>query len=192
MYDVGKIARDIQGAFQLFTTKRADVEAGDYNLATPERIGVLLGSLSQLTDAIVAQRGTLSDLVPDAGLVQFDSDLIKWRGRLGAYVDAVNAAPAGDRAAILWSVTAPLLLGFYGGAASKLPQSTMDAATPFSLANQLEVDEAWRDERLRLFFDDLKKNAIELVETGGNVLITVGVAVGVAWAFKTFFLDKRR
>lgn len=192
MYDVGKIARNLQGAFQLFSTKRAEVESTDYNLATPERVGVLLGSLSQLTDALIAQRATLSDLVPDAGLAQFDSDLIKWRGRLGAYVDAVSAAPAGDRAAILWGVTAPLLLGFYGGEASKLPQAPIDAVTPFSLANQLEVDEAWRDERLRLFFDDLKKSAIELAETGGSVLVTVAVGLGVAWAFKTFFLDRRR
>lgn len=179
-FDVGKIVRETQRDFSLFCTESRDatVACKTTNSATPEHVGQLLNALDDLTEEMRSKRATLSDWLPDAAIISWDNDFAKWRGRLGAYHDNVNAAPAGDRQAILWQTTAPLLLGFYGGEASKLPQQVADVATPFSLSNQLDVDEAWRDERLRLFRDDIRSGLTPNIP-GGWGLVVAG-AVGVA------------
>jgi len=188
-YDIGKITRELQQAFRLFKRsgvsrddvlkiELADVEGSDRNLATPENLEILLRALDQITTDVMAARATMSNWLPDAAILAWDSALVQWRGRLGAYHDAVNAAPEGDRAAVLWNVTAPVLLGYFGGEASKLPQQPLDAVTPFMLANQLAVDDAWRDERWRLFKEDLAKGFKEFaVAIGGAAVV---VAIGVA------------
>lgn len=152
-YDVGLITRRLQSEFRLFDR---DPRQQTTNEATPQRIAVLLNSLQKLTDQIVAKRETMSDWVPDMGIVLWDKDMAQWQERLAVYKQAVASAAPTDRAAILWTVTAPLLLGFYGGADSDLPQQPLDAVTPFSLANQLDVAEGWREERWKLFLEDLK------------------------------------
>jgi len=154
-YDIASITRGLQDEFRLF---QRDPTSQAENTATPERVGVLLGSLRRLTDQIQAQRDKFSSFVPDASISHWDIDMATWKGRLGAYQTAVTAAPRGDRGAILWNVTAPLLLGFYGGALSYDNQRPLDAVTPFMLANQIEVADAWRADRLRLFWVDLYTN----------------------------------
>lgn len=203
MYDVGAIAKDVQQRFKLFASTR-DGLAVEQNLATPANLRVLLVSLDAMSDELVAQRNALFlDFADDAlpyWLPQWDSDMSKWRGRLGAYFDAVDAAVAAghpdDREfgcdgsgaqCVLWAVTAPLLLGYYGGEASKLPQQPIDAVTPYMLANSIDVAEAWRQERLALLWDDLARGVRDVLEVGtsaaGALVTTAAIVVGaiVVW-----------
>lgn len=174
MFDVASLTRDFQSEFVLFDRRPV---AGEVltNKATPGNLRRFLAKLQVLTAALVAKRETLSDWAPDAAIFAWDNDLVRWRGRLAAYIDACDAAPADDRQAVLWTVTAPLLLGFYGGPASKLPQQPIDAVTPFMLANELAVDEAWRDERWRLFQEDLKVDAKGFAATILFALLALGL-----------------
>lgn len=174
-FDVGAIAREIQAAFRLFEVA-GEVE----NRATPANLNVLLGSLTRLTISLDEQRDSLSDLVPDAGLIAWDLQLRLWKIRLINYQSAVDVATSGDRQAVLWTVTAPLLLGFYGGPDSLAPQQTLDAITPFSLANQLSIVESWREERLAMLQSDLKQGIRELGSFAiGGVAVLGAVVVGL-------------
>lgn len=190
-YDVGAITRDLQSAFRLFIgvpapTRPAvieleleDAEGTATNLATPANIAVLLRALRRLTDDIAKARSELSDLIPDAGLLAWNLGWIGWRSRLARYEAEVAKAPVGDRADILWTVTAPLLLGFFGGENSTDPQKPIDAITPFSLANQLQIAEEWRAERLRLFNADLKQAFKDAASIGSGALVVAAVIVGL-------------
>lgn len=210
MYDVGKITRELQSAFRLFgpATKShdgvvklelADKEGTDKNLATAANLRLLVDELEQLTQQIIDKRDELEMNMATIGavilfgpgsllvtqeeaLASWDLDMTRWRGRLGAYRDAVDAAPSEDRATVLWGVTAPLLLGFYGGEASKLPQQPLDAATPFALANQLNVVDEWRAERWKLFIKDLKDGLKQVVDTGVDLITLAAIAAGVVVA----------
>ena len=185
MYDVGAITRALQSDFGLFavqTPPGVNLQPPQ-NKATPEGLRVLLDALGKLTDDTLAQRNDvgISDLlVATAGGNKsdferaFDSDMLKWRGRLGAYNDAVDAAPAGDRQAVLWSVTAPLLFGFFGGESSDLPQQPLDAATPFTLANMLATNEASKQRAWDLFLEDIATNAKKVVAGAKGIGIAVG------------------
>lgn len=188
-YDIGKITRELQSDFRLFTNyatwKRNDIELalvddGNANRATPENVGRLLVALQNLTRDIEAARATMSDWLPDIGVVLWDGRFKQWQERLATYEGEVAKAPPGDRGDILWSVTAPLLLGLFGGENSDEPQQPIDAVTPFMLANQLEVADAWRDERWRLFKDDLEAQALKVIPWGAVVLVPI-FAWG-AWA----------
>lgn len=189
-FDVGAITREIQSTFRLFSRvsdDRSSVlalqlqdEGAATNLATPRNVAVLLAALRRLTQQITFARAGMSDLIPDAAIVLFDLRMVAWRQRLVAYESDVTAAPPDDRKEILWSTTAPLLLGFYGGETSTDPQSTIDAITPFSLANQLEVTDEWRDERWALFKDDLAKGVKGIATAiGGGLVAAVGVGLAV-------------
>lgn len=184
-YDVGFITRRLQNEFRLFNR---DPSQQVRNNATPQRLAVLIKDLKKLTSEIEAKRDTAAfDWTPDAGVVIWDRDMEKWKGRLAAYEQAVISAEPDDRAAVLWTVTAPLLIGYYGGEDSTLPQQPLDAVTPFSLANQLDVAEAWRAERWRLFWEDLKKGLGDLPDVipwwvwaalGSGAVLVVG---SLAW-----------
>jgi len=182
MFDVGKITRDIQGQFGLFATTPDPTEE---NRATPEYLAVLVGSLGDLTRAMEVRRAELSDWLPDKGVIDWDRDFAKWKNRLVMYAAEVSAAAPGDRKAVLWTVTAPLLLGFFGGAEGKLPKQPIDAATPFSLSNQLDVSQSWRAQQWDLLYEDLKKNAVDAVSSGvGGLLIAAAVVVVGYFGFK--------
>lgn len=203
-FDVGQITRQLQQEFMLFedvgqAPARDDVidlELGDedgeaINRATPENLAVLLEALDDMTAQTAAKRtelgaGGLPDILDGAetaaNIAQWDLDMLRWRGRLGAYHDQVDKAPPGDRADVLWSVTAPLLIGFFGGEASKLPQQPIDAITPFTLANQLNVAIAWEQERRSLFFQEIQAGIKDVVEItagiGTGALVVGGIVVG--------------
>lgn len=179
MYDVGAITREIQAEFGLFDalTRGAVNFEPPKNKATPEGLRALLDALQVVTDQIVEDRNEWGVL--DQHEVQFDSELLQWRGRLGAYFDAVNAAPPGDRQAVLWGVTAPLLIGYFGGESSTLPQQPLDAVTPFVLSNMLAVSEASQQRAWDLFLDDLVENAKKVVKTASGIATAVGVLAAV-------------
>lgn len=195
-YDIGKITRELQAEFRLFdnwaSVARTDVidlgleeaHGGSTNLATPENVGKLLTALEQLTSAVQAKRAEMSSLVPDASIVLFDGRMKMWRARLQEYRAHVAKAPPGDREDILWSVTAPVLIGYYGGPNSEKPQQIPDALTPFMLANQLDVADAWRDERWKLFKDQLGSDLKKAAGTGLATALVIGgivVAGGFWW-----------
>jgi hypothetical protein len=181
----------------------ADKDGSATNLATPENLKVLLVALDDVTTEVLEQRNEIeaSDvakavlLAPinliglfnhDESLALWDDRMTKWRGRLGAYHDAVDKAPPGDRQDVLWSVTAPLLLGFYGGEASKLPQQPLDAVSPFIALNQLNTDTAWKEQRWQLLKQDLADgvaNAAKAAGAGLGVLGTIALFFGAALIF---------
>lgn len=178
MFDVGAIARDLQTEFGLFQRAGAPPEP---NSATPQHLRELAARLDVLTEALFRERLTSSSLVTsNIGEAQWDAAWLAWRSRLDAYVDALDGVADDDHQAVLWSVTAPLLLGFFGGEQGTAPRRPMDAVTPFSLANQLNVTQEWREIQLDAFVQDLKDNARDIVGgIGTTALVVVGVGVGL-------------
>lgn len=184
-YDVGAITAEIQKRFQLFTPpgmpakEVADMMESEKNKATPGNIRVLLALLRTLTTSLQRQRMDTPEWLPDAGVVVWDHDMEEWIKRLENYEAIAEAAPLGDRQAILWDVTAPLLLGLYGGKESKLPRSTIDAGTPFRLANGLSITDAWREERWDMFKQELKDGVKDVgLDIGMVILIAGATALG--------------
>lgn len=133
-------------------------------------------------------------------------DLQRWRTRLDSYVSAVEAAlpeREQDRAATLWTVTAPLLLGWYGGpTGSEIeivgqpegfdPQlrHPVDVGTPYRIANMLGVQLEWSRRRAELFKDDLQDGAEETGKVVG-LAVAVGLAGIGAGVAATHFLKGR-
>lgn len=153
MYNVGQITRDLQ----------ADYLTPDGRL-TPRHLGPLVAGLAQMTDSIQGealrlQLGGFPWLTANALPEQWNSDMRSWQERLAAYKAALASASPNDRKAILWTVTAPLLLGFYGGPDSEKPQSVLDAVTPYMLANQLEIEDEYRETIWNQFKEDVKTEA---------------------------------
>lgn len=189
-YDIGKMTRELQDRFRLFKRDHRDELPGDgKNLATPTNVKALVVALEELTEKILEQRADGVPLRPDFAeldpdFATWDADMSKWQDRLSDYYDAVDAAAPDDRAAILWSVTAPLLIGFYGGEEAKTPQQPLDAMTPFSLANQLELAKAWKDERWNLLLQEIKEKLQQLgIDVGLIIAAAAGVALGVSALF---------
>lgn len=189
-FDVGAITRELQSQFNLFCYSKEECET-KVNTATPEHVGRLLAALSVMTEQLAVAR--TSSLDEDfylggapGGMAQWDADFVAWRERLARYQGEVAEAPPGDRQDILWSTTAPLLLGFFGGENSDEPQRAIDAVTPFSLANQLALSDEWRSERLSLFWEDVKEEAKKVVVT------TLGSGVGILAAAVIVALLVRR
>lgn len=175
MLDVGAIVRQVQAAFRLFGVPGAQGR----NLATPRNLLVLIEQLRALTDELIEQRIGLGVALPSPAMAQWDTDYSAWRDRLGEYFEAASSAAPDDRRAVLWSVTAPLLLGHYptGG-----PQRVADVATPFSLANQLDVDDDWADERLGLLFSDIVDEARRVVaDPLKQWALPVAAALALLW-----------
>lgn len=134
-------------------------------------------------------------------LLQFCLDLQRWRARLDEYLMALGSVTSdqeGDREAVLWSVTAPLFLGYHGGpTGTELPlseagyppgfnseiQHPPDIATPYSLANQLAVSIDWDQTRRRMLADDLLPDLPDLPKPRGYMPYVVAAGLGaVAFA----------
>jgi len=177
-YDIAETTRALQTEFRLFGE-------GVTNRATPENVAVLLTALADLTRDLEMARATVSNWAPDASVPRWDAGLASWKTRLAAYVLQVSKAPPGDRQDILWSVTAPLLLGLYGGENSTLPQRPLDAVTPFMLANQLEVSDAWRTARWDALLGDLEDGARAIPSAAMSALPWVAGATVLAWIWWT-------
>lgn len=179
-YDVGAIVRDTQAEFNLFGVhSRGKVGQKKLNRATPENLALLLGALVTFTDELVAWRAAM-DADQDwrqrvlgttgiEGLAIVDDDLAAWHLRLDGYIFDVSKAPPGDRQDVLWDVTAPLLLGFYGGPDSAAGQSVADVATPFSIANRLLVSDEWQREAFDAWQADTIASYANAVDVAGLI-----------------------
>lgn len=176
-YDVGDIVRQYS---------RAWLGPPPPNSATPIDVLDLLFFLDDFTTELEAEdlRRRTGNLpkpasceymeTVQAGYKSICRDLQRWRKRLDEYLMVVSAIPLeeeNDRRAILWSVTAPLFVGWYGGETGhevELPPDAFppgfnpelrhppDIATPYLLANQLGVYFAWMAERRRRLVADIK------------------------------------
>lgn len=188
-YNIANVTRDLQREFALFDRDGDDVS--DENTATPEHLAVLLAALRDMTDGLELRRDNINAWLPDAAVRHWDRTMLAWKSRLGRYEFEVAKAPPGDREDVLWSVTAPLLLGFFGGPDSKLPQQPLDAVTPFSLANGLDIDDAWRAQTYRALKADLAKGAEDVADVAVAALDFLPVVVvgglgllGLRWALR--------
>ena len=143
----------------------------------------------------------LAAVAPGEG--QLCADLQRWRVRLSEYSMAVGAVPEADqydRTKTLWSVTAPLFLGWYGGKTGKeIPlvaggfpagfdpalRHPPDIGTPYSLANQFGIAQAWSKERkdkvLGEMLDPGKGNKSSKDFGIAPWLIGGALALGVLW-----------
>jgi hypothetical protein len=164
MYDVGLITRRIQSQFRLFCPmgQSPNVCAATPNRATPANVLLLLDELDEVTQAVVDE--VKESPISPAARIGFAVSMNAWRSRLGTYRAHAAAAAPNDRRAILWDVTAPLLLGFYGGEDSDEPQRAIDAVTPFLLANMQEVDDSFREELFAAFLQDLRDGATAVID----------------------------
>ena len=204
VYDVGGIVRDYTVTF-LHPTP---------NLATPINLAMLLEQLQALTDKLEQadeERRRVPGLLNVIPCV-FENgqaidalclDLVRWRRRLDEYYMHAASIPAEqghDRNAVLWEVTAPLFLGYFGGpTGTEVPlveggfpkgfdptaAHGPDLATPFSLANQLAVYEDFERENWDRLLQDLRDGAGGLgqgsLDLATAVLMGFGVVAGIHW-----------
>ena len=204
VYDVGGIVRDYTVTF-LHPTP---------NLATPVNLAMLLEQLQALTDKLEQadeERRRVPGLLNVIPCVFEDGravdalclDLVRWRRRLDEYYMHAASIPAEqghDRNTVLWEITAPLFLGYYGGrTGTEVPlveggfpdgfdptaQHGPDLATPFSLANQLAVYEEFEQENWERLLDDLREGAAGVgrasLDLASAVLVGFGLVAGVHW-----------
>lgn len=118
------------------------------------------------------------------------ADLRRFRVRLDRYFAYVEGAPdPSDRTAVLWEVTAPLFLGWFGGETGtevELPedgvperfnvqaQHLADLGEPFRIANAFGVWLEWRQRTPELLIEDTAEEAAKVaknvVDAGLGVL----------------------
>jgi len=108
-YNVGDVVRTLSSEYL----------SSSPNKVTPENMVALLDELSGLTDAMLEVDKNRQWLLPlEDPCDQIFRDLHRWKMRLDDYRRRASQAAADnptERRAILWDVTAPLFLGFYGG-----------------------------------------------------------------------------
>lgn len=189
------------------------------NRATPLELAKLLDELQELTDAIeqadqqrqVAKWCMLPPVSPipcaQDGAQRYDErdpdleddttrQLRRWQARLAWMFDQVNEAPAEDREAVLYTVTAPLLLGWhyreqipddviaegYGDVDSfgqwwEL-QHVPDVATPLMLGRAVNVDHHFT--RTNTFTSSLTAAMKDYAADAGRVLAKIGDKIAAA------------
>jgi hypothetical protein len=191
-YDVGAIVRDYQRSWLGVSP----------NHATPIDLLDLLQYLDEFTN-VLEQRDrtnrTVGGRIADCdrwngmGYGQTCRDLARWRVRLDEYLDFVSSVPVAqenDRAITVWPVTAPLLIGWYGGeTGTEIPldprgfppgfnpaiRHPADIGTPYSIANQMGIWVSWQDERKTRLREDLKTSF-----TPDSFDIGIAIAIGAA------------
>ncbi len=190
MVDVGKIVREATTAY---------LAPPAPNRATPARLKILVKSLRKTTDQVYAEfivkKATNLNfwISNSSSFDQFKADMDAWQGRLQGYEAALSAAPASDRKAILWTVTAPLLLGFYGGADSKAPQAVPDVATPYILMNGFGTMQTFADENYDRLMADMKDAAVAIAKKITTHTMNIGAGVGIALAgYGVYLLASKR
>jgi len=212
LYDVGQIVKDYQHKWLGVSP----------NHATPLELHELLltlgGITGQLEASIEDHAETSTERLAKLGLMgaglwmaldtanrdeqrslaAVKADLDRWRQRLDAYTAHVEAAIPDreqDRRAVLWEVTAPLFLGWYGGPTGvELPivgqpegfnptqQHTIDLGTPFEIANELGVWIEWSKERRRRLAKDLEDEAKDQAKGLGKLVAVGAIGLGLGAA----------
>jgi len=230
MYDVGTIVRGYQLEWLGVAPNHATpLELHELLLTLDKLTQQLEASISDHAEASaerVAKLGLMNTALPGVGtalwivtdkarrdeqrsLQQVEVDLKRWRTRLDDYtakVEAVMPKREQDRRAVLWGVTAPLLLGWYGGPsgveipvvgqpetfdpARKEPH-LIDLGTPYRIANQLGVWLDWNRRRPEMFKKDIADGA---KRTGTGLGLAIGgglVGLGLGAAGFHYFKRKR-
>lgn len=178
------------------------------NYATPVHLLDLMNFLNDFTERLEAQMElimssegvtTCEELeVKRPGLGSACTDLERWRIRLDEYSMAVASVPADDqydRTATLWDVTAPLFLGWYGGETGDDPipvggfpedfdtdvQHPPDIGTPYTLANQLGIAQAWEKERKHRLVEQFRPSLTlpDITLPKSNNIRNLAIAAGV-------------
>lgn len=114
------------------------------------------------------------------------ADLKRFRVRLDRYFAYVDAAEdPSDRSAVLWEVTNPLFLGWFGGetgtevelpadgvpeAFNVVDQHLADLGEPFRIANALGVWLEWKRRTPELLIEDAADEAKKIADGALNVL----------------------
>lgn len=190
-FDVASIVREYTQAYLGVSPNRA----------RPIDLLPLVDHLDRFTDQL-HRRGEKRRRLAGAAAQcdQLCIDLQRWERRLDFYLIEVNAqTDENDRWATLYTITNPLFLGWYGGPQGEAGpeflaetgfgpgfrfdmQHPPDLATPYSLANQLDVAEAFEAENRQHLLDDLKSGAEEIVtgvqKAGKRAAKAVGKAAG--------------
>lgn len=204
-YDVGAIVAAYQQAW-LGPTPNAVTPAAlrdllfflDAMTASIEQrdLEVRTVDLGEPTGSLVMDCAELNNAMPGYG--QACVELARWRRRLDEYMLVLGEVPPErdfDRTATLWTVTAPLFLGWFGGpsgheiepVAGGFPpgfdaetQHRADLATPYMLANQYGVADAWEQRRTELLIDDFTPEIPDLpdAEDYKTALLYGAVALG--------------
>ncbi len=183
------------------------------NFVTPIHFLDLMNFLNDFTEQLeaeqqkafrkhnVTQCEELEAVAPGEG--SLCRDLQRWRVRLNEYSMAVGSVPESDqydRTKTLWNVTAPIFLGWYGGkTGTEIPlveggyppgfdtalRHPPDIGTPYSLANQFGIAQAWSKERKDRILGELLdpgKGVISFPEFGAAPWVIGGaVLIGVLW-----------
>lgn len=158
--------------------------------------------------SIVTRAGTLSLIVPTGplgiafwmaedkarrehlrALEALLADLRRFRVRLDRYFAYVEAAPdPSDRAEVLWEVTAPLFLGWFGGESGseiELPEEGVpenfntqaehlaDLGEPFRIANAFGVWLEWKKRTPELLTEDAGEEASKVAKAAGEAALGI-------------------
>ncbi len=198
-YDVGAVVKQYSDAW---------LSTPPYNHATPIELLDLLLFLDDITQKLEAEdlarrSPAVGPQVPrscedmevfQAGYAGLCRDLQRWRARLNEYLMIASSVPddlSHDRRQVLWEITAPLFLGWYGGeTGTEVPlvqggfapgfnpelRHPPDIAAPYQIANELDVWIAWEGERRQRLIRDVTE---PFKKTGRNlaVLIAVGAVL---------------
>jgi hypothetical protein len=128
----------------------------------------------------LSERGGTSDLWQQFWPVE--KELEGWRLRLINYRAVVDGClPEDDAECTLWSVTAPLFFGFFGGATSKEPPQPSDVMTPFKLANRLgAITDADEVSNIDSLLEDLGRSTGEVTVVIKDATVGTVRALGEA------------
>ncbi len=200
-YDVGGIVRGYQQTWLGVVP----------NHVTPNQLLGLLNFLSDMTEVIEERDAELRSVEQFDRVLSCEElgkvrpgygqpclDLQHWRARLTDYMLHAGEVPpqlGDDRRETLWTITAPLFVGWFGGAtgnevelaAGGFPpgfnvdlQHPADIATPYMLANQYGVADAWEKKRAAMLLDDFTPKIPDAPSGDDlkNALLIAGAVLG--------------
>lgn len=190
-------------------TQQLEASIDDHEETAAERVAKL-GLMSTALGGLGSTLWIVTDKArrdEQRTLQQVTADLTRWRTRLDDYmakVEAVMPQREQERESVLWEVTAPLFLGWYGGpTGTEFPvvgqpegfdptrdRNLADVGTPYRLANQLGVWLDWNRRRGELLKKDLGDGA---KKAGAGIGLAVGVGlVGVGLGAAAMNLKRKR
>lgn len=174
MADVGKLVREIQANLL------------DDGVPSPDRVRKVLGWAQASLDEAYGRwaRLTTGSYGGDANLAQIGSDLKRAANLFDYYADQLAELGTEDAdeeqlRALYERVTAPLIEGQCYGPPSCSQAIIEQTGAPFAIAprfvepfklqNAMDVRAEAGSENLQLLWDDLRKSATKVVETGANL-----------------------